>query len=302
MTELRLVALFFAACVLTIGEPPHALRGTLMADVYGAITDDAVNRVIGFAHVRAPFLFNYVAPSFSYVVDAQQKIIGMQDAWIICSPVPDSPLPGVPKYTRLQPFQLPGIPVKLPYSIQIISLQLDFHPGDILTLPNELLPPLRDQSFGLAAMLQFGLACVPPDLITTLASQQFTAATFNVPRLPVLPVTDLDCFVLRIFATGRLSVLSIPLPFQPRPLEQIRLEVDGLEIVDIAPQGLEAAVECYLVAMLRGYVLPTLVLGLQDLTVSSLGISVTPYLSPGLPHNPAIEQNELRVWLDLDLK
>jgi hypothetical protein len=272
-----------------------------MADVYGAITDDAVNRIIGFAHVRAPFLFNYVAPSVSFLFDDQHRFIGMQDLWVTCSPVPDSPLPGVPKYRRLQPFQVPGIPVKLPYSIQIISLKLDFHPGDIVTLPNELLPPLRDQSFGLEAMLQFGLACVPPDLLSTLASQQTTAATFNVPRMPVLPVTDLDCFVLRIFATGRLGVTSMPLPFLPRPLEQIRLEVDGLEIVDIAPQGLEAAIECYLVAMLRGYVLPTLVLGLQDLTVTSLGMSVTPYLTPGLPHNPAIEQNELRVWLDLDL-
>jgi hypothetical protein len=34
-----------------------------MADLYGAITDDAVNRIINFLHARAPYLFNYVAPS-----------------------------------------------------------------------------------------------------------------------------------------------------------------------------------------------------------------------------------------------
>jgi hypothetical protein len=28
---------------------------------------------------------------------------------------------------------------------------------------------------------------------------------------------------------------------------------------------------------------------------------VVPTLAPGLPHNPAIEHDELRVWLDLAL-
>lgn len=53
-------------------------------------------------------------------------------------------------------------------------------------------------------------------------------------------------------------------------------------------------------AMLKGYVLPETVLALQRLTVNTLGIkAVTPKLTPGLPNNPAIESNELRVWLDL---
>jgi hypothetical protein len=30
-------------------------------------------------------------------------------------------------------------------------------------------------------------------------------------------------------------------------------------------------------------------------------LTVTPHLAPGLPNNPAIEQNELRVWLDVDV-
>ena len=52
--------------------------------------------------------------------------------------------------------------------------------------------------------------------------------------------------------------------------------------------------------MLKGVVLPELVLALQKIPIDTLGIkSVTPTLTPGLPNNPAIEQNELRVWLDL---
>ena len=59
-------------------------------------------------------------------------------------------------------------------------------------------------------------------------------------------------------------------------------------------------VECYLVAMLKGAILPEIVLGLERIPVNALGIqAVTPSLTPGLPNNPAVEQNELRVWLDL---
>lgn len=67
----------------------------------------------------------------------------MQDLWLTCSPVPDSPLAGVPKYTRVPAFRVPGVPIGLPYCVQIIDAKVDFYPGDILTLPDELLPPTR---------------------------------------------------------------------------------------------------------------------------------------------------------------
>jgi len=58
-------------------------------------------------------------------------------------------------------------------------------------------------------------------------------------------------------------------------------------------------VECYLIAMLKNYILPKLILSLEDLVVESLGITVTSKLTTGMPHNPAIEENELRIWLDV---
>jgi hypothetical protein len=87
----------------------------------------------------------------------------------------------------------------------------------------------------------------------------------------------------------------------PAPPEQIRMEVGGVEIVDISPKGLEEAIECYLIAMLKGYILPKLVLGLEPLVIKSLGLTATVQLTAGLPHNPAIEENELRVWLDVKI-
>ena len=268
-----------------------------MADVYGAITDDAVNRIIGFVHARAPFLFNYVAPSLQVTTDAHGNM-KIQDLWLTCSDVPDSPLAGVPKYTRVAPFRVPPFPVGLPYCVQIIDAKIDFHPGDILTLPAELDFPLREQSFALMVLLNFGLACLPPSFADALAPG---SGNVQVSQLPVLPVTQLLCFDLQIFAEGHLTVTTTPQPGVPVPLQQIHLEVDGLEILDLAPSGLEEAVECYLTAVLKGYLLPRFVLGLQDLAVKAVGLTFTPHLTPGLAHDPAIEQNELRVWLDLDL-
>ncbi|WP_225772116.1 hypothetical protein [Inquilinus sp. Marseille-Q2685] len=270
-----------------------------MADVYGAITDAALNRIVGFAHVRAPFLFNYVAPSLQVVLDADQNFAGLQDLWLTCAPVPDSPLPGVPKYRRMPPFQLPGIPIGLPYSIQIVDAKIDFHPGNEVVLPEELRPPLGGQGIALKAQLLFGLSCVPDGIVETLTRQQF-GLTDTIPRFSVLPVTHLECFVLDLYATGQLAVRTTPQP-GPYPLQQVRLEVDGIEIVDITPKGLEGAIECYLRAMLKGYVLPRLVLGLEDLVLRTLGITFTPHLTPALPNNPAAEQDELRVWLDLEV-
>lgn len=270
-----------------------------MADIFASISDDAVNRIISFAHVRSPYLFNYVAPSISFKTDKDGQVIGVEDLWLVCSPVPDPP-DKVPKYWRIPPFALPGVPVELPYSIQIIQLKLDFHPSDAIVLPPQLLPPLRDQQFAIDAMLQFGLACVTEESVT-LGEWNSKFPKGERP-FRVLPVKELDCFVISIAATGHLAVKAVTPPGAPAPLDEIHLEVNGVEIVDIAPTGLENFVECYLVAMLKSYVLPQLVLQFQEIAVNAIGLdAVTPRLTPGLAHNPAIEENELRISLDLKL-
>jgi hypothetical protein len=259
-----------------------------MADLYAAVTDDALNRIAGFLHARAPYLFNYVAPSLKARHDDAGNIVGFDDHWLVCSDVDPPPPPGVPRYRRIPPFGVPGVPVKLPCSIQLIDLRFDFHPSDTIALPPQLGGPLAPQRFALRASIQFGLACIPPEAISapppTTHGRQWI--------LPVLPVDGLQCFLIQLFVIGHLVVGP--------PAQQIGLELDGLEIVDIQPPGLEQTVECYLVAMLKGAILPQLVLALQAVPVHTLGLkAVTPSLSAGLPNNPAIERNALHVWLDL---
>jgi hypothetical protein len=263
-----------------------------MADLYAAISDDAVNRIVDFLHARAPYLFNYVAPSIMLQTDPQGNFTGIIDNWLVCSDVAPDPPPGVPRYRRIPPFQLPGIAVKLPCSIQLIELKIDFHPSDVITLPEELIPPLAEQRFAIEATVQFGLACVPASAVAFPGLRTF-GDQIPVTQFPVLPVDSLTCFILKIFAVGHLTVdAGAP--------QQIKMEVDGVDIVEIQPSGLEETVECYLIAMLKGAILPGIVLALQTIPINSLGItSVTPTLTAGLPNNPAVEQNELRVWLDL---
>ena len=211
-----------------------------MADLYAAITDDAVNRIINFLHARAPYLFNYVAPTIKAQYDDKGRFIGFVDNWLTCSDVAPDPPPGVPRYRRIPPFSLPGVAVKLPLSIQLIDVNIDFHPGDILTLPNELNPPLQEQRFAVQAIVQVGVACIPEAAVKPPIQQYYT---HDVPtsQLPVLPVESLVCFLVQIFATGHLYMVPQP---GPPPKQDIKLAVDGLEIADIAPGGLEQAVEC----------------------------------------------------------
>jgi hypothetical protein len=264
-----------------------------MADLYAAIGDDAVNRIIEALHVQAPYLFNYVAPSIKLQTDPQGNLTGIVDNWLTCTDVFPDPPPGVPRYRRIPPFQLPGVAVKLPCSIQVIQVKVDFHPSDQVTLPEELLPPLREQSFAIQAVVQFGLACVPPTAVSVPGVRTF-GDSIPVTQFPVLPVDSLTCFVLQIFAVGHLTVDA------SGALQQVKMEVDGLEILQIEPSGLEEAVECYLTAMLKGAILPGIVLGIQTIPINTLGLTaVTPTLTAGLPNNPAVEDNELRVWLDL---
>jgi hypothetical protein len=268
----------------------------MMADLFASISDNAVNRIIDFAHVRAPYLFNYVAPTIALSTDANGQLTGIQEVWLTCLPVADPPDP-VPKYWRVPPFGLPGVPVRLPYSVQLADLKLDFHPSDAIALPPELAPPLAAQRFALAAKVQFGFPCVPADAVS---NPIFGFVLGRSRPVSVLPVTALQCFEITIAATGHLVVKVVQPLGAPTPLDEIHLEVDGVELVDIAPAGLENAVECYLVAMLKGFVLPQLVLQFQQLAVNALGIgSVTPRLTPGMAANPAIEQNELRISIDV---
>ena len=282
-----------------------------MSDIYGAITDSACNRVIRYLMKWRPSLFNYVAPSQFPYFDENSHFVGIEERWLVCSKV-NWP-PGVdhkefPLYTRMDPLKLAGIPgAGVACCLQITDAKIDFQPSDVVALPPELNPPLADQQFAVWLKVSAGMGCPSDVLIDAMVNQKFyTHGKFqpfkDLINSLTLDVKNLICFSLEAFVTGHLYTQAQP--GTPNPLvTEIRVALDEVEVKDILPDGLEDAVECYLRMAIRASVLPALVLAIEPIFEEELGLTMTAYptLTSGLPHNPAVEQNELRVWLDVDV-
>jgi hypothetical protein len=274
-----------------------------MSDVYAAITDSAINRAIRFLMTWRPSLFNYVAPSQHFAVPPGSQVPVFGERWLVCQALTlPAALPLHHRYTRVPPLKIKGFP-GIPYCIQITDLAIDFQPSNAVGLPAELEPPLADQQFALWGKVQAGVGCPPDTLIDALL--RVPRSTFaNLAHGPAddmtFDVLALTCFSLELFATGHLY--TDVEPGSAPPITRVRVALDGVEVKDLSPAGLEDAAECYARAAIRGWVLPDLLVALEPILVNALGVkSVVPTLVPNRPHNPAIEQDELRVWLDLAL-
>ena len=89
--------------------------------------------------------------------------------------------------------------------------------------------------------------------------------------------------------------------------------LDGFEIVDIVPTGLENSIECYVVLTLKLSVLPGLRILLKEMPLNltqgvtdlfpkptNIVLSSMP-VSPALPNNPAIEEDLLKVFIKAEV-
>lgn len=194
----------------------------------------------------------------------------------------------------------------LPWCIQVTDAEIDFQPGDLLTLPPQLNPPLRSQEFAVRGRALFGIGCPSRELVMDMLSREVPAFThglfFPRYRVPVIPVTSLRCFALECFAVGNLQLQTVGSP----PVETVGVNIRNLEVVDLQPNDLESAVECYITTLAQVVVMPRLALALHKAVTKTLGLleksQIKPRFAAGLPHNPAIEGHELRVWVDVDIQ
>jgi hypothetical protein len=272
-----------------------------MADLYGAIKDSAVNRLIRAVMAFRPDLFNYAAPSWKFAGPA--KLLATE-VFVSCYQVglarAADPAKS-PRFTRIPYLPAPGLgsslgDFQLPWCFQISDARIDFQPTDqITTMPPELTPPLAAQRFGLEIDATFGIACPPPEVVQSMLNPNrlFRRAT------TVIPVEKLRCFQLQLYLVAHLEKTQTGTP----PVDTVGMQVDGLEIVDLSPPGLETAVECYLNTVIQVVVLPQLKLALEPIVVKALGLSltITPTLATDVPTNPSIEQDELRVWVNVKI-
>ncbi len=254
--------------------------------LYGAINEEGINLVISHLMRQRPSLFNH-GTSF----------VG-SNTRLLCAPIDIAPAVvqrNNPIITVQDPLPVLGTnpEVGFNYCFQIAKVEIDLHPGEIV-LPAELTPPLAEQHFAVHARMCAGLGCPAKDKV-------------DVPPDPhgrsvVLPTSQLECFCLDLFAVGHVEVTVAVTATGARRF--LLGKVDGLEIVDIKPDGLESSLECYLNAFIQLVILPRAKVEITTLVthvlqnLATITLVPTPS-SPTVPHNPIIEDDQLKMLINL---
>ena len=291
------------------------------SDLFAAVHENGINATIGHLMLQRPSMFNYATILLTQALRPQ-----------FCVPI-NTPPGGGPLFT-VEP-QLPVLgaprPLGLDWCLQLSNVSVDLFPGNTLTLPPEL-DPIGSQQFALHLRACFGLACPNDGVVENLAAEMEAAVAESMlpaarPRGPArwrgglrparavraadvqpVPSANLLCSCLDVFGVGHFesgAVAGVPGKF-------LKTRLDNLEIVDLVtnpPSNLESMLKCYLRVVLRLGVLPRLIVPMQSLVLNitkmlqdndtSIGQHVTLVLATDVPNNPAVEDDELKVFFNL---
>jgi len=273
------------------------------SDLYASATESGFNRFVEHITRKRPSLFAYGS---QFVADNWRKLL--------CEPpdiAPEVLRHHNPVVTVEDPIPLLGTGGQygLNFGVQVRKLTLDLYPQSA-QLPPEL-GALPEQHFSLSAQVCAGLGC--PDDRTL---EQFPPAPLPpfrpvngegrqadpVPpgkdgRVITLPSDRLLCCCLELFVVGHFEITG------PADSEVLEAKLDGLEIVDIKPECLEANLECYLRLLMRYVVLPRLRIAVSAVSFGLLdGLAhVTLKPATGVPHNPAVEDDQLKLYVDVEV-
>lgn len=277
---------------------------TTNCDIYASFSEATVNTIFGNISRQRPSLFNYGTESFVTNPDLMCHRIETANG-----------LPANQPLVALQaPIPVPGTggAYAIEYCAQLTKLELDLHPANVIQLPGEI-APLADQSMALRVQMCAGIACPSREVMTRLsyreryqpiapaAALRDTDKLNNAPpkreSFVVSPTRDpIHCFCLDLFLTARLRRDN------GSHAPTIGIELTGLEISDIKPDGLEQSLECLITATLTLGLLPRLHLSVQDVILSlgtygNLIIGLTP-ISAAVPFNPSIANDHMSVFVD----
>ena len=262
-------------------------------DVFGSFHEDGFNRIIGHIRHQRPSMFNYATKA---VADNPQ---------LLCRPIEAHPRlaqHGNPLVTIVEPFALPGTRYGLNFAVQLAEVKVDFHPGNSVNLPPEL-APLAEQRMAIGLTACAGIGCPPADVVNQLVPPPPKPGEPEPPppeELTVLPAGRLLCVCLSASAVGGLRFREY---WQQWYLEPF---IDRIEITDIQPQELENAIECVIDVTLRLGFLPKLRILLEKMALDiaediAINVQPKPAQSPQIPNNPAVEGDEVKAFIDLEV-
>ncbi len=264
-------------------------------DLFASVHEDGLNRIADHIMRQRPSWFHFATPD----VAANRELWCQVPAF-----TSDVERFGNPVFTLLPYLPVIGVdapPVGLGFCVQMARAQVDLHPSSLFGLPDELGSKLRDQRLAIALRVCGGIRCPDPE---------------TLDRIPVTPPRDprrerrpepprqvpvpgrMTCFCLDVFAVARVARETI------NGVERVVGKIDGVEVVDVEPKGLEAAMECYIRTAITLYLRQKLAIPLRtffvDFPLFGMGtVSLAPTPNPPVPHNPAVEEDQLKAFVTM---
>jgi hypothetical protein len=262
------------------------------SDLYAAITDDGVERIIQHVMLQRPSYFNHATADV--IADDSRwcaRVEHTQDVTDYFNPI----------FMEWDPLPVIGVdspPVTIGFCAQVVKALLDFHPSNIIELPAELAPPLNEQRFGLMVVICATIQCPDEDQIVRIPVKEKDKSGEQEPIPPVHVPGKPNCFCLDVYATGH---------FQREVIlgqERILAQVENVEIVDVEPERMEANMECYLKLALNLILRQRLSIPLEtfffEIDLFDLAtVTLSPTTSPPVPNNPAVEDDQLKVFMTM---
>ncbi|MTH15796.1 hypothetical protein [Flavobacterium sp. LC2016-01] len=269
---------------------------TKNSDLFFSVHENGFNQIAKHFMEQRPSLFNYGTEYFTTPRGLEK----------LCHKIVANPvvlLRGNPLITVESPLPIFNTdpPVGLNFMFQFSEFQIDFHPGNLFGLPPEL-NPLEKQKIALRLKVCGGIGCPDKQFIADYGDKQDhydvkNNRKENQPKPPIvaLPTDKLNCFCLELFAVGSIDRKIIS------GKEYLKINLSGLEIVDIKPDGLENSLECYLKTLLTLGILPKAKIAMEVLAfniANIISIAPTP-ISAAVPFNPTIENDEIALFFNL---
>lgn len=285
-------------------------------DIFLSVLEAGVNRVVLHVRRQWPSLFNYGTAAVA------------QNPQLLCKQINAHPIvtqKGNPIITVMDPAPVVGTLYGIDYCAQLTEAAIDFSPGNVFTLPPPLVA-LGAQQLAVKVAVCGGLACPPSQLVDQLPVKLKPAKTSEPPRrtipsvvghdrVPADPRDDTREPPLEVIRTDRFNCTCLEAYVvagaifkpddSPEHVQHIIGRLDGIEIVDITPDELESALECYGALVIKLFLFPTLALETVKFAeddVMGLQVAIEPvHTSAALPNNPAIEQDLLKAFLKLNV-
>lgn len=239
---------------------------------------------------QRPSLFN-----FTTELIAQNLIQGID---LMCKPIAvaadvknsDNPIIAVES-----PITIPGTSYGLGWCFQVTDIEIDFHPGNVLNLPSEL-NSLPEQCIAIHGAGCYGIGCPDKEILErVLLTPPFESS--DPKKIEELPTKKIECFCIDFYAIAHIEIIED----KQKGTQVLTAKLDGFEISDLKPDGLENSIECLMKMGIQIGGLSKIRIAVSDLVFNILNTlkAILSPISNEIPHNPAIEENQFKVFIDL---